>query len=355
MMKPYKRTLVISSILILLPMLAGILLWDQLPAQIASHWDIHGNVNGWNGKAFSVFGLPLILLAGHWVCVLVTVRDPKNREQSRKVFELVLWIMPVLSICIGGLIYPIALGKSLNLSWILLPMLGLMLVVFGNYLPKCRQNATIGFKVRWTMENEENWNAIHRFCGKVWVICGLLFLVCSILPNRLMGWAILFLILTLTITPVLYSYCYYRKQLQLGTAEVIRPSKVRQAICLGSVLVVLIVVGVIMLTGNVRMQYGDTAFTMEASYYPDLTVAYAEIDSLTYREDIQTGVRVNGFGNLCLEMGTFQNDEFGTYTRYTYTGCDAGVVLTRGDQTLVINGADTASTQRIYEKLLERQ
>ena len=55
-----------------------------------------------------------------------------------------------------------------------------MFMVIGNYLPKVKQNNTIGIRVVWTLQDEENWNATHRFSGKIWVaninwllLCGL--------------------------------------------------------------------------------------------------------------------------------------------------------------------------------------
>ena len=33
---------------------------------------------------------------------------------------------------------------------------GLLFIVVGNYLPKCRQSYTIGIKLPWTLASEEN-------------------------------------------------------------------------------------------------------------------------------------------------------------------------------------------------------
>ena len=67
-----------------------------------------------------------------------------------------------------------------------------------------------------------------------------------------------------------------------------------------------------------------------------------------------SGSREWGFGSPTLLMGSFKNEEFGMYTRYTYTSCDACVVLTSGEKVLVLNGADEAATKAIYEALKAR-
>ena len=102
------------------------------------------------------------------------------------------------------------------------------------------------------------------------------------------------------------------------------------------------------------MQYEETSFTIQASYWEDLTVDYAAVDSIEYREEWVPGSRTNGFGSPRLLVGTFKNEEFGSYTRYSYTGCDVSVVLHVDDRVLVLSGADTASTQAIYEQLAEK-
>ena len=41
-LKKNKWTMVVTSIIILLPIVVGILLWDKLPDQVPYHWDING-------------------------------------------------------------------------------------------------------------------------------------------------------------------------------------------------------------------------------------------------------------------------------------------------------------------------
>lgn len=77
-------------------------------------------------------------------------------------------------------------------------------------------------------------------------------------------------------------------------------------------------------------------------------------DTIEYRKDLDVGVRTNGFGSARLLMGIFQNDEFGSYTLYAYTGAKEFVVLTSGTKTLVIGMNDVEDTQAIYDTMLEK-
>jgi hypothetical protein len=54
-------------------------------------------------------------------------------------------------------------------------------------------------------------------------------------------------------------------------------------------------------------------------------------------------------------MGTFKNDDLGYYTRYSYTGCDTGIMLDLGGNIVIISAADEESTQKLYEELLNKR
>lgn len=212
MIKQNKSTLAITTLLILLPVLVGVLLWDRLPERIPTHWGLDGTVDGWSSRPIAVFVLPLFLLAIHWLCIFFTAKDPKNHGQNKKVFRLVLWITPLMSLIANGMVYAAALGKTLAPNLFAYPLVGGLFIVIGNYLPKCRQNRTIGIKLKWTMENEENWNATHRMAGKLWVLGGFLMLFCVVLPDSAAAFVMAAVILLLVAIPFIYSYLYHKKQ-----------------------------------------------------------------------------------------------------------------------------------------------
>ena len=120
--------------------------------------------------------------------------------------------------------------------------------------------------------------------------------------------------------------------------------------------VVLILVGVaaVITVGDINCVFNEDSFTVEATFYDDLTVEYDVIDAMEIRYESIPGTREWGFGSAKLLLGTFHNDEFGMYTRYTYTNSDCAIVLTVGEKILVLAGADKAETEFIYETLLEK-
>ncbi|MBR5460092.1 MAG: DUF1648 domain-containing protein, partial [Clostridia bacterium] len=110
MLKNNRLTLILTSLVILLPIPIGLLIHRLLPDTMAIHWGLDEVANGFAGKNFAIFVLPLILLGFHWLCTLITVWDNKKREQSPKVIRIVLWIFPVISLFTCSFVYLGALG-----------------------------------------------------------------------------------------------------------------------------------------------------------------------------------------------------------------------------------------------------
>ncbi len=208
MLKKYKKTLMLTSILILLPMLVGFMLWDKLPAEIATHFNARGEADGWSSKLFAVVGLPFFLLAVHWICFFGTSNDPKREKINDKVFKLVLWICPIVSILMGGATYLYSLGIPVDITTIVKVFCGVVFIVVGNYLPKSRQNYTVGIKIPWTLADENNWNRTHRLGGKVFMAAGVLFLL-DIFLN--MGWITVVGMFAAIIVPMIYSFAIFKK------------------------------------------------------------------------------------------------------------------------------------------------
>ena len=123
---------------------------------------------------------------------------------------LILWICPAVSLFCAAAIYGNTFGvEFMKSSRFVIILLGLLFLLVGNYLPKCRQNYTVGIKVPWTLASEANWDATHRMAGKLWVAGGVLILLLVIQPWIPAFPISLVLILAVTFIPMIYSFVYY--------------------------------------------------------------------------------------------------------------------------------------------------
>ena len=208
MMKRNKWTLVITTAIMLLPMLIGIFMWKRLPDQVPMHWNIQGEVDGWGSKGMFVFATPAIFIGIQMISLFVSAASTKDGKINKKISALVMWIAPFISILVHTLVYTKILGYDFSEKIVLPLILGSMLIVVGNWLPKCKRNKMVGIKVHWALKDDENWYHTHRFAGKVWVIGGVVILASALLRSLVLCFAVC---LVAVLAPIAYSYIFYLK------------------------------------------------------------------------------------------------------------------------------------------------
>lgn len=356
-MKANKRNILTSAV-IMLPCLLGLLLWKRLPQELPTHFSLAGQTNGWSAKGFAVFGIPLLCLVSQWLCLWGMKRDRKNTRQNPKLTGVIVWTFPVISLTVSAMVFSAGLGLKWDVGRILVLALGLLFLAMGNYLPKCRQNATLGIKLPWTLYSEENWNKTHRFGGKCWFVGGLAVMVLAFVPTGILAVLLPVAMLLVIAAPTVYSWRLSVAQKRSGTwaqsklSQEIAPISAKSiALVLALILLVIAFVAVLLFSGRITFSLENDALTVQASFWKDLAVPCEEITAIEYRDTAVDGERVWGFGSLKLEMGQFRNEEFGNYTRFTYLGCDSAVIVHLGQEVLVLSAADKTQTAQLAQQL----
>ena len=356
MLKQNKVKLILSSLVILLPAALGLLFWDKLPEQFATHWGMDGQADGYSGRSFFLT-MPLLLLAIHWAALWGTTKDPRNADQHPKAFSLVIWILPLISLMTMGFTWCVAMGHTFSALRLMGVVLGVLFAAMGNFMPKFRRNYTLGIRVKWALQSEENWNATHRFGGKVWTVCGIALVCCIFLPEDLMPILLPVVIAPMAVLPILYSWLFHRKHAAGKEQEPLESSPFGKGAAIFSAIFFVALAAFlvfILFTGDIECRLDATELTVEASFEKDLSLPYDRIDSIELRETGVDGYRVIGFASPKLLMGTFQNEEFGSYTRYTYTGDGPAIVIASQGKTLVIGLKEPADTQALFQALSEK-
>lgn len=353
--KQNKIKIAIAGFLTVLPSVLGLVFYDFLLGKISDDFLVGG------AQGLLNFGIlmPLILLVIYTLLLVVTARDNKHREQSSKVSTVTIFICPAITFYVSLVFVSILLGLEVDIFKISALLFALLFLITGNYMPKCKPNFTIGIKTHITLANGENWSATHRFAGKVFVMCGIASLFLAFIPGI---WSLVSVIATAliaAISPTVYSYLYYKKQLANGTwvsedTSISKPVKkfsITTLILTGAVIAFCVIISFI---GDVTVEIGDDSLTLGATFNSSLTVSYSDIDSIELRDTQNAGSRVMGYGSPRMLVGTFRNNEFGLHTRYTYAQCDGEIVLKLGDKVVVFNGETPEETEQIYLTILDK-
>ena len=213
--KKYRTTIIITTLITLLPILFGLIVWNRLPEQIATHWGANGQADGYSGKAFAVFGIPCILAVLQLFVSFITLNDPKRRNIHKKPLTLTFWIIPVMSVIVNGITYAAALGMEIEVGIIISILVGILLIALGNYMPKLQQNYTIGIRVPWTLNSTENWNRTHRLGGKTFILGGFLLIIAGFLGSVMGDYgtlaALIVIVLICAGVPAVYSFWLFKR------------------------------------------------------------------------------------------------------------------------------------------------
>lgn len=209
-MKKINKEFLMTALVIALPMVIGVIFWNQLPEKIPTHFGIDGQADGYSSKLFTLFAFPALFLLFQIICLASFEKESVKVNIPAKMRRFYTWLIPVLSLIIQGSIYANALGFIKSGPTLVTTFLAIVFIVIGNYLPKMQRNATVGIRIPWTLSDDKNWYKTHRMAGKLWVIGGLIILLESFIQVAL-PYVMGVVIAVMIVGPIMYSFILSRK------------------------------------------------------------------------------------------------------------------------------------------------
>lgn len=220
-MKKSTPNLLFALVLLAIPFGYAAYLYPSLPATIPTHFNMKGEADGFGGKDTIFLGPAIMSGVGLFTFFLLSNiknLDPKRfKEEDDGLFKkLALFMVGFLSV-LGLIITFSAINSSVNITKLILPFLGLMFSVMGWYMPKLHQNYFAGFKLPWTLENIDNWNATHKVAGKLWKVGGIfIFIFTLALPAKFAGISFAIFTTIISISPIVFSYRMFKNGNQVN-------------------------------------------------------------------------------------------------------------------------------------------
>jgi len=208
-----KKSELIIFIIILLSFAVGIYLYPQMPAKMASHWNIRGEVDGYMSKFWGLFLMPLISVGMFLLFVLIPKIDPlkANIEKFRKYFDGFIVLVMIFLFYIYLLTIFWNIGLRFNMGQLMIPAMAILFYYCGILIENAKRNWSIGIRTPWTLSNEKVWDKTHQLGGKLFKIVGIVAFLGIIFPNYAF-FLILFPVIAVSIYTVIYSYFKYRKE-----------------------------------------------------------------------------------------------------------------------------------------------
>jgi uncharacterized membrane protein len=209
-----RTTLIIVITLIVASILAGLLLWNQLPEPMASHWGVNDQVDGYMSKFWGVFLMPVITLAMLLMFLVIPSIDPlkANIAQFRDYFNSFIALIVAFMVYIYGLTLVWNLGYTdFRMSAAMLPALGLLFIFVGVMVGKAKRNYFIGIRTPWTLSSDKVWDETHRVGGKLFIASGVLTLLGAFFPDYA-SWFVMVPILGTALFAMVYSYVLFQRE-----------------------------------------------------------------------------------------------------------------------------------------------
>jgi uncharacterized membrane protein len=224
-MKPYIRTGLIWSALLLAIMVATVLATtNALPDShsIPLHWGVDGTPDRIGSRAqaaATLWILPGVSLFVAAVLAAAPLIDPRrgNIEKGRKAY-LVTWISVMVlmafvtaGVCLGTVKGAHGGFDSRGLVRWIIANCALLFIVIGNYLPKTRPSYMFGVRTPWTLSSDMAWEKTHRVAGRLFIIAGVLgFIGAFVWSGIWLALQLSALVFAAAIISVVYSYFAWR-------------------------------------------------------------------------------------------------------------------------------------------------
>lgn len=127
-----KKSLFVGIVICLLPILIGVYYFDVLPDQIAVHFNFKGEPDNFVSKTRAIIEIPVFFTVVQIIISLVVDFD----KTPKKGALIIKGVVPILSVLVQGGIVAYALDNNFNVPQLAVFIIGIVLIILGNYLPK---------------------------------------------------------------------------------------------------------------------------------------------------------------------------------------------------------------------------
>lgn len=216
---------IILYCLMFLPIIVTLILMPYLPSQIPAHYDLSGNITRWGSKYEALITPSITFLMGYFF-ILTAKYVRKNHKDKAIRDEKILIITGIAVIVYFNVMTYISIFKYMNATnditnvevdylKVISIMLGVLMIVLGNIMPKASNNKFFGLRTSWSMANDKSWFLSQRMAGKVFVIFGVIIVICtSIFYNGLKAFVFANILLMICVVwSIVYSRVAYKKSI----------------------------------------------------------------------------------------------------------------------------------------------
>jgi uncharacterized membrane protein len=201
------------AVLIAVTAIVSAVAYPRLPETVPSHWNLHGQVNGWQSRGRAAFLMPVIMLVLWGVLRGLPAIDPRraNYAKFQPTYDFVIGAVLTLVALIHFAVLAVGLGAPISVHRVIPIALGVVLIAIGNQLPRARSNWWFGIRTPWTLSNERVWERTHRVGGYLMTAAGVAMIIGGLVSD--FGGPIIAVCLAgFALGSTIYSYYAWRQE-----------------------------------------------------------------------------------------------------------------------------------------------
>lgn len=192
---------------------ASAALYSQLPERVATHFDLHGNPNGWMARPWAAAFMPVFAL-GLWAIIRFAPRILPRSDEKRLAPNIVALFAAIPCVFLAALqlvILRFATAQGVDVTRAVFLLVGPFFVALGLALPRVKRNPIIGVRTAWTLRSDENWARTQRVGGYSMVAAGLVSMIGGGLGGTVGALVAMAALIIAGVIPVVYSLVVARQ------------------------------------------------------------------------------------------------------------------------------------------------
>ncbi|MBW2964972.1 DUF1648 domain-containing protein [Candidatus Woesearchaeota archaeon] len=207
-----KRIWYVIICIILIAFAASIFFYSRLPATMASHWDMQGNVNGYMSRFWGAFLMPIILIGMALLFAAIPLIDPlkANIKKFRHYFDGFIVMIFLFMLMMHGVVIAANLGAQISFNSIMPIAIGILFFYVGIMLEHAKRNWFIGIRTPWTLSSDVVWDRTHSLGAKLFKASGIIAVI-GIFFHSAALWFVLAPAIATAVVTMVYSYVVFRR------------------------------------------------------------------------------------------------------------------------------------------------
>ena len=183
----------VCYILMYLPLVVVLIVLPHLPEKIPAHYGFDNQVDRWGSKYEALLFPVVSILMGYFLLGMAKLAAKKEEhgENNKNVTIIVGILVLILLNALNVYSLYTSFNKVENLSFVsldigqlVLGIIGMLMIVTGNLMPKLRMNSMIGLRTYWSMKNEATWKKSQHIGGISFIIGGIIIIgICIVMKG----------------------------------------------------------------------------------------------------------------------------------------------------------------------------